>query len=633
MIDINKILDYIESSAISFLNGSDEKGILSRTKAIRKKQSDENLYLAVVGEFSSGKSTFINALLGFRLLKEAVMPTTACATYLQKKGRKLHVEVKFFDGNTFSADEDNFGSLYGYLNCTYHKKTTDLKSIIEVLTSDQNIAKTVKSLNIHVPNAKIPKNLVIVDTPGFNPGSASVDNHFEITKYVVEEIADIALVLTPQEQAMSATLLKFLNDTLKRCLHRCIYVITKMDTLPTEHREETFDYVKQRIIYDLGVQDPRLYAESAITTLPVKKVPEEKVQIWNYYQRKFELFEQEVWGVIQKQKEFVLSEHVHNLVNDVVNHCVDKLKEKQVKLKDDKAFLEGHRIEKIQDVCNKMVSTSSNAIHYALNSISTSTSRAESESKRISESIISEGIMSLEKFKTEKMPKIKSAVESESQKVLSEINSQINRKVRTCVDEQIKKMGDVFAAHYINFPSLKPSEAAPKANLVRFKTPNMSFKIAINKVEALDSKENESAGWGAVVGGTIGFLLGGPFGAVAGAAFGAGGGVIAGDQSDKMRQSVTPLVKSEISSYFSSLHIKIEEELAGIKVKYTSLIKNFAEEHIVKYGNAVNNLIKERQSQIDSLNKQIQSLKNVVRNLQNIQEDIKQELILLKIKK
>ncbi len=633
MIDTNSIIDYIETSAVSFLNGDGEKEILLKTKSIRKKQQDQKLYLAVVGEFSSGKSTFINALLGYRLLKEAVMPTTACATYIQNKGRKLQLNVQFFDGNKFSASEDDFGLLYGYLNCTFKVKPKDLKSIIEVLTSDQTIAKTVKTLSISVPNARIPKNLVIVDTPGFNPGSSSVDNHYEITKYVVEEVADLALVLTPQEQAMSATLLRFLNETLKRCLHRCIYVITKMDTLPSQHRKDTCDYVKQRIVFDLGVQEPKLYAESAITTLPVKKIPQDKAQDWIFYRNEFERFEREIWEIIQSQKAYVLSEHVHTLVNDVILRCVEKLNEKQKKIKEDKDFLESHRIETIQTVCNKMVSTSSNAIQITLNSISTSVTRAESESKRISETIISEDIMSLDKFKAEKLPKIKSAVESEAQKVLTKINSQINSKVRLCVEEQIKKMGDVFTAHYDTFPSLKPTESAPKANLVRFKTPNLSFSIAISKIEALESKETESTGWGAFLGGAVGFFLGGPVGAVVGAGLGAGGGAIAGDQSEQMRQSATPLVKNEIGSFFASLHNKIEDEICSIKNKYTSLITKFAEDHVKKYGNAVNDLIRKRQSQIDSLNSQIRSLKNVVRNLQNIQDDIKQELVLLKIKR
>src|SRR5512141_1365509 len=40
-------------------------------------QLDELFLLVVVGEFNSGKSAFINALLGERFLTEGVTPTTA----------------------------------------------------------------------------------------------------------------------------------------------------------------------------------------------------------------------------------------------------------------------------------------------------------------------------------------------------------------------------------------------------------------------------------------------------------------------------------------------------------------------------------------------------------------------------
>ena len=46
-------------------------------------QLDELFLLVVVGEFNSGKSAFINALLGQRLLKEGVTPTTAQVNVLQ----------------------------------------------------------------------------------------------------------------------------------------------------------------------------------------------------------------------------------------------------------------------------------------------------------------------------------------------------------------------------------------------------------------------------------------------------------------------------------------------------------------------------------------------------------------------
>ena len=77
MLNITDQLSFIETAAKSFLSADNALKVNDDIATIRKKANDSMLYLAVVGEFSSGKSTFINALLGFRLLKEAVMPTTA----------------------------------------------------------------------------------------------------------------------------------------------------------------------------------------------------------------------------------------------------------------------------------------------------------------------------------------------------------------------------------------------------------------------------------------------------------------------------------------------------------------------------------------------------------------------------
>jgi ribosome biogenesis GTPase A len=69
------------------------KEIQQRINYIQKRRNDSNLYLAVIGEFSSGKSTFINALLRDDLLKTSALPTTAAATKL-RYSNDLQVEVR-----------------------------------------------------------------------------------------------------------------------------------------------------------------------------------------------------------------------------------------------------------------------------------------------------------------------------------------------------------------------------------------------------------------------------------------------------------------------------------------------------------------------------------------------------------
>lgn len=627
-----EILAYIESIANSQLSGSALLDINNKIKHTRTKMCDSKLYLALVGEFSSGKSTFINALIGFRLLKEAVMPTTACATYIQSGGAVLAVNVTFFDNKKFIVTSDNYRTLAEYLMQRFYKSFSSLQEIIETITSDQVVAKTVKNLYLTIPNAKIPKNIVLIDTPGFNPGAVSIDNHYEITKYVVEQVADAALILTPQEQAMSATLSRFLNETLSRCLHRCLFVITKMDNLPIEHRTSTIAYTRQRIISDLNVSTPNLYAESAITMLPVKRIPIDKQDDWMYFQNEFKKFETAIWENLQTKNKIVLTEHINTLVKEIVVLCSQRINEKQSTIKADKQFLEDHGIESIQTVCNKMVSNSSNAINTTLSSLSISFYSAKNNSKRRAESIIDEGLMSISRFKNDMMPSIRCAVEDEAKKQLSSISISLNKAVKQCVSSEITKMQQVFTSHYDSFPTLRPQESSPKTDLIRLNTPNLTFSIAISKIEALEKEENKVIGGGAAGGAGFGFLLGGPVGALIGAGLGAILGAGAGDKSDEMRASVKPVVKNEIDSFFSSLGIKVDNEINRVKQRYIKLIKEFADDHIKQYGQAVDQLIMQHREKIKFLNKQIVSLKSTINNLGNIQDDIEQELAILKVK-
>lgn len=60
---------------------------------LQRRMSDERLYVGVVGEFSSGKSTFINALLGLDILKEDILQGTTCAPTLLSYAPAFDVDI------------------------------------------------------------------------------------------------------------------------------------------------------------------------------------------------------------------------------------------------------------------------------------------------------------------------------------------------------------------------------------------------------------------------------------------------------------------------------------------------------------------------------------------------------------
>src|SRR5579875_1294451 len=70
--------------------------LLEQLWQIQLRRNDPQMYLAIVGEFNAGKSTFINALIGEELLKATVDVTTATSTRLCY-GSQSELEIRFRD--------------------------------------------------------------------------------------------------------------------------------------------------------------------------------------------------------------------------------------------------------------------------------------------------------------------------------------------------------------------------------------------------------------------------------------------------------------------------------------------------------------------------------------------------------
>ena len=67
---------------INELDYDRRKKYISKIASIKERLQYEEMRLALIGNFSCGKSTFINALLKEPLLAVANMPTTAIPTYI-----------------------------------------------------------------------------------------------------------------------------------------------------------------------------------------------------------------------------------------------------------------------------------------------------------------------------------------------------------------------------------------------------------------------------------------------------------------------------------------------------------------------------------------------------------------------
>jgi GTPase Era involved in 16S rRNA processing/gas vesicle protein len=283
--------------------------IEQRIHHIQKRRNDPRLYLAVIGEFSSGKSTFINALLRDELLKTSVLPTTASATKL-RYGHDLEVEA-VLQGTRPGTVKTNSRSKQITIPWLPGVKGVETREFIHILTAKDEVAKDVVELTITHPAPFLNNGIVIIDTPGTN---ATNSLHGAVTSKVVENDADAAIVIVPATMPLAQSLGNFLRDSLRPFLHRCIFVVTRIDQIRQREQSELLQNLRWRLVEQLGIKPPILYTCSAQVVLDditgEEPVPTH-LMVWK---ERFEQLEKLVINRLTRERPLAISENVLRLL-------------------------------------------------------------------------------------------------------------------------------------------------------------------------------------------------------------------------------------------------------------------------------------------------------------------------------
>lgn len=181
----------------------------------------ENLFLIVfMGEFSTGKSSVINALVGEKVLPEGITPTTDRITIIK----------------------------YG------EKKESKLEEGV---------------LNVTVPDPKL-ENIYLVDTPGTN---VTIEQHEKITQDFIPR-ADIIFFTIGAERAVTGSesnFIKFLREDWKKNI---VFLLNKIDIAGSEEElEGLLNHTEKELRRIFGI-DPYIIPVSAKRALEDPGNPE-----------------------------------------------------------------------------------------------------------------------------------------------------------------------------------------------------------------------------------------------------------------------------------------------------------------------------------------------------------------------
>lgn len=216
---------YLEEKGISLQGASENENI----DDIIHKTRGTSFKLLVMGEFSSGKSAFINVLLGEKLLPEGAVPMTALITEINYGKEKKVVMYprpgKWKGGDKPFEIEPKLSEIKKY-------STIDNKSGINMKEANR-VDSSFEKMVVHWPLDILKDGVAIVDSPGLND---PYSNDYIVQKYVPK--ADAILFCVNGTKAYSAGDKKTLELINSSGFKNPIMVTTYFDVVTDEMSQQ-----------------------------------------------------------------------------------------------------------------------------------------------------------------------------------------------------------------------------------------------------------------------------------------------------------------------------------------------------------------------------------------------------------
>lgn len=212
--------------------------------------------IVVMGTFTSGKSTFINALIGEKLLPESALPCTAILTFIQYGTDENHVDVYMADenqadgsvkkGECIQMDIETFKNEYQY-TLADEKMYKDTGSV-------PRFAK-VKYAVMYSSKPLIEGGICIIDSPGLQDKGVATELALSIAQKAQ------AIIYLTLERGFEENDKEYIYSNFKNCPNNIFFGINKFDLVKANERSAALQKMKDEVSPVFKGQDGKVNDE------------------------------------------------------------------------------------------------------------------------------------------------------------------------------------------------------------------------------------------------------------------------------------------------------------------------------------------------------------------------------------
>lgn len=247
-----RVLGFLREST-SFFTEQNEPQKAKALDSLTKEMENGSFSIVVVGQFSSGKSTLLNALMGEKYLPSFTTETTATINFLrplkESPDGKPEVVIHYRDGHSEKSEDVSLGGIQRFV----------------AINEDLNVKEKVESVEVFLDSKFLTDGVSLVDSPGLN---GMAEGHREITMEQINR-SHAAIFLFNAKQPGSLADFEELNN-LKNLCPSLFIVLNQIDLI--NESEQSVDDVVDNVLanyrkYFKTGKLPKIYPVSAYKAL------------------------------------------------------------------------------------------------------------------------------------------------------------------------------------------------------------------------------------------------------------------------------------------------------------------------------------------------------------------------------